>query len=244
MEKTFRSLAYVGTLCLLLGACGTAPSRVEPPAETPESHPAPSVDSHYEPVLRRDAAYIDSLRMAPAPAQPEVIEGKNEAGDRLELSSQGFVNIGSGRYPTADDDSLRAAIELGKQVGAERVLIYRKESTEAGKSPALLAAYYVRFRLLFGAMFRDLTAKERESLQLDGGVRIGGVIGDSPASKANLLPDDLVLSLNGTAIGDRVQFQELLKANAGKTVSLRVLRGSTRIQRVVILGAAPQAGIR
>lgn len=239
MQNTFRSLAYVATFCLLLAACASAPDRVEQPVVIPKPRPAPAVDSHYEPVIRRDAAYIDALRAAPAPAEPQVSEGSSEAGDRLELSSQGFVNIGNGRYPTADDDSLRAAVELGKQVGAERVLIYRKESADAEQARSLLAAYYVRFRLLFGAMFRDLTAKERESLQVDGGVRIGGVIGDSPASQANLLPDDLVLALNGTPISGRGQFQELLKDNAGKTITLRVLRGATRILRVVRLGELP-----
>lgn len=239
MKTTLRSLPYVGTLCLMLGACGSVTTRVEPAVEAPAATPAPSIDPHYQPVIDRDATYIDSLRAAPAPAEPQVIDGKSEVGDRFELSADGYVNIGNGRYPPASDESLEAAIALGKHVGAERVLIYRQDSNAGAETRSLLAAYYVKFRLLFGATFRDLTARERESLGLDGGVRIGGVIGDSPASQANLLPDDLVLSLNGTPIRGRSQFQELLKNNAGKTITLRVLRGTTRIPRVVRLGELP-----
>jgi hypothetical protein len=112
----------------MLGACGSVTTRVEPAVEAPAATPAPSIDPHYQPVIDRDATYIDSLRAAPAPAEPQVIDGKSEVGDRFELSADGYVNIGNGRYPTASDESLEAAIALGKHVGAERVLIYRQDS--------------------------------------------------------------------------------------------------------------------
>jgi S1-C subfamily serine protease len=99
----------------------------------------------------------------------------------------------------------------------------------------------VRFKLLFGATFRNLTTTERESLQLDGGVQIGSVVGGTPASEANLMSGDYVVAVNGMPVADRRQFQEFLSNEAGKAVTLKVIRNRQRADRVVRLGAMPVA---
>lgn len=236
-----RAIFFLVTLGLL-GGCGSVTTRIDQPVDVPEPTPQVTKDSHYEPSIERGAAYIDALRAAPAPEQPIVVEGKNERGDQRELASKGFVRIGNGRYAVDDEESDRDAIELGKTIGADQVWLYRHflADDRPDSSEQFLAAYYVRFKLLFGATFRNLTAKERDALELQGGVQIGSVVGKTPASEANLLAGDYVIAVNGTPIVDRGQFQELLKKDAGNTVTLKIIRNQQKSDRMVRLGAMPQ----
>lgn len=227
--------------CLFLAACGSAPTRVDQPLELPEPVAEPEAESHYEPLIHRDRAYIDALRAEPAPMHPQIIDGKSDRGDQRALAAKGYVRIGNGRYDAADVDAEHAAIELGREVGADRVLIYREfRKVDSADAPVeFLAAYYVRFKLLFGATFRNLTASERASLGVEGGVQIGAVVGGTPASQANLLAGDYVLKFNGKPVVDRIRFQEMLVEQAGKTVTLKVHRNGQNQDRMIRLGAMP-----
>jgi membrane-associated protease RseP (regulator of RpoE activity) len=137
---------------------------------------------------------------------------------------------------------MREAFELGQEIGADRMLLYTLD-VPAESEPAadgFLVAYYVRFKLLFGATFRNLTASERQNQGVEGGVRIGSVVGDTPASQANLMTGDFVLAFNGKPIADRGAFQQLLLEAAGKPVSLKVSRDGRRMDRIVRLGVKPE----
>lgn len=227
----------------LIGGCASVGSRIEQPVAVPEPVPQVTEDTHYQASIERGPAYIDALRAEPAPQRPLAVEGKNERGDQRELAAKGFVRIGNGRYETDDAQSLRDALDLGSRVGADQVWLYHEHANEGAEPTAtrLLAAYYVRFKLLFGATFRNLTTTERESLQLDGGVQIGSVVGGTPASQANLMSGDYVVAVNGMPVADRRQFQEFLSNEAGKAVTLKVIRNRQRADRVVRLGAMPVA---
>lgn len=241
MNKKLNCWVATVSLSMLLTACGSAPTRVEQPLDLPAAVVEPVAESHYEPLIQRDRSYIDALRAEPAPMHPQIVEGKSDRGDQRELASKGFVRIGNGRYDAGDADAEQDAIELGREVGADRVLIYRMHSSDdAAESPGtLLAAYYVRFKLLFGATFRNLTASERASLGVESGVQIGAVVGGTPASQANLLAGDFVLGFNGKPVADRILFQEMLSAQAGKAVTLQVNRNGQTMDRMVRLGAMP-----
>ena len=227
----------------LIGGCSTVSTRYEQPLDVPESAPALTPSTHYEATIERGPDYIAALRAEPAPAQPQVIEGKSERGDQRELASKGFVRIGNGRYAQDDAESAADAIELGRSVGADQIWLYRELDASASgtSSRSLLAAYYVRFKLLFGATFRNLTTGEREQLQLDGGVQIGSVVGGTPASQANLMAGDYVIAVEGKTVADRGQFQQMLKNEAGHPVRLKIIRNGKRADRVVRLGALPPA---
>jgi hypothetical protein len=241
MENRSRLLS-VSLLFTLLAGCGSSPTRVDQAVDLPEEAvPQVTEDTHFESTIERGPDYIDALRAEPAPAHPQVVEGKNERGDQRELASKGYVRIGNGRYALDDEQSVADAIELGRSIGADQVLLYRKFRADDGSDgrEQFLAAYYVRFKLLFGATFRNPSAQEHAALQFEGGVQIGSVIGGTPASQANLLSGDFIIALDGDAIVDRKQFQELLGNKAGKSVSLTVIRNQQRMDRVVRLGAMP-----
>jgi hypothetical protein len=243
MDKTISAAAASCLAGLLLAGCASAPQRTGQPVEPAPSAAAPDFDTHYQAIIQRGPEYIDALRAEPAPGQPQVVEGKSELGDQRELASQGYVRIGNGRYAQVDAGTMRLAIELGRDVGADRMLLYphHRDDDQAQAPDQFLVAYYVRFKLLFGATFRNMTASERQRLGVESGVQIGSVVGGTPASQANLMSGDYVVSFNGKPIRDRGAFQEMLLDAAGKAVTLGVRRGQQDVTRVVRLGARPQS---
>lgn len=211
--------------CALLTGCATSTVVRENAAP---GLPA-DADNRYDAVAGREPAVIDPLRAAPAPAQAELLPGRTPAADQELLTPQAYVLIGNSRH-VRDDDAARAWItRQGKALGADKIRWY------AQSGGGLNAAYFVRLRLVFGATFRDLNASERQAYPA-GGVRLGEVVGDSPASRANLRPGDIVTALDRQPVNDRTKFQRLLREHMGRTVELDVARGSEPLKRKVQLG--------
>jgi hypothetical protein len=222
------SQATAGILLILLAGC--AQMRVTPPAGQPQG-PAESRKPHYEAVAGQDPATIAKLRTAPAPAEPEISQGTTTAGDEQTLIGRGFVRIGNGYDGAGGSHAREWAIEQGRSVGADKVLLY-----EPTADSALVASYYVHYRLPFGARFRSLTADEEKTLGASG-VQIGEVVRGTPAAEANLQTGDFVLKFNGKAIANRAEFQQLLSDNVGKRVTLTISRDGVTMNRLVRLGA-------
>ena len=223
---------------LVLSGCVTQSVVVEPHAD-PVVAPAPEpADPHFQPVAGRTPDVIAALRADPAPARAQLIEGRKVLGDRQAQGALGFVHIGDSRYAADDSTAVDKAFATAARIGADRILVYRAQTVPVGTGTEFLASYYVRFKLLFGATFRNLTATERDTLAI-GGVRIGSIIGGTPASQANLIAGDLVTAFNGKPVVDRVGFQESLKNAAGTAATLTLRRGDITMDRVVRLGAMP-----
>jgi hypothetical protein len=218
---------------LLLAGCATTSSTItEGPAQPGSATEPATATSRYEVEAGRDAALVAEMRAAPAPQMPEMQAGQNRAGDRDRLAAQGQVRIGSGYFPHAQTQANEEALQKGRQVGAERTMLY----APVAAASAWIADYYVRFKLPFGATFRDLRAQERTTLGTTGGVAIGSVVGGTPASRANLIAGDFVLALDGKPIMNRADFQDQLKRNAGRSVTLSIVRNGETLSRVVRLG--------
>jgi hypothetical protein len=227
---------------LLLAGCASQPPYT--PAEVPPSGSSPEVIESsparisYEETPGRDAATVARMRAAPAPAGAR-IDADDGGGDNR-LSAQGYVRIGRSRMPVEligrdrEADARAEALHQAGAIGAERVLLAPPRGVE---DAAWIADYYVRFKLSFGATFRDLRAQERSTLAVDGGIAIGTVIGGTPASRANLIPGDYVLAVDGKAVADRADFQDRLKRSTGRAVTLTVVRNGETLQRVVRLDA-------
>ena len=222
----------VFALLLVLAGCASAPRSVSE---------APAPTNRYQAESGRDAAMVARMRAAPAPAMPELAPGKNPSGDHSRLIAQGFVLIGSARFPAPETAARNDAIQQGRSVGADRIVLYAPATEAAAPGAAIggewTATYYVRFQLPFGATFRNLRPEESAKLGSDGGVAIGSVVGGTPAARANLLTGDFVLKINGHAFANRTAFQNQLKANTGRAVTLTIVRNGETLQRVVRLGA-------
>jgi hypothetical protein len=210
----------------LLSACATTRSVVY---DTPSHPPAPASD-RYEAIAGREPAVIDPLRAAAPAAAAEILAGKTPAADQELLTPQGYVLIGNS-YHLSDDAAARDWISAqGQQVGADKIRLY--PNLVAGQ--ALAAAYFVRLRLVFGASFRDLNSKEKQ--QFGDGIRLGEIVGESPASRANLRSNDVIRAIDGQPVSGRSAFQALLKQRMGKVVTLSITRNGEALQRKVQLG--------
>lgn len=227
-------------LLLLAGCTGNllrTPAEGPSGSESTEVIESPRAQISYEVLPGRDAASVARMRAAPAPASAR-IDADDDGGGDNRLSSQGYVRIGRSRMPVqliGRDREADARAEASRQaaaIGAERVLLASPRGVE---DAAWIADYYVRFKLSFGATFRDLRAQERTTLAVDGGVVIGTVIGGTPASRANLIAGDFVLAVDGKPIADRADFQDRLKRSTGRAVTLTVVRNGETLQRVVRL---------
>jgi membrane-associated protease RseP (regulator of RpoE activity) len=213
--------------CALLGGCALRPT-----AQSSREPQQPQGPDRYLAVPGREADIIDPLRAAPPPAQAEILAGKSPAADQQQLSPQAYVLIGNSRHDN-DDAAARAWIAAqGKAIGADKIRLYT--AATGGDAAPLSAAYFVRLRLVFGASFRDLNAQEQQ--QFGSGVRLGNIVGDSPASRANLRSGDVIVTLDGRSAGDRAAFQALLREKMGRIVNLGIVRNGEAVERKVQLG--------
>ena len=188
----------------------------------------------FEPIAGRGPDVIAELRAVPA-TSPEFIESQSSTKDEQALSSKGYVKVADGYYAGIDADSHAWLQKQGKAIGADKVYFYTVEPDAQTKAPSLHAVYYVRFKLPFGASFRDLNADEREQVGASG-VRIGKVIGGSPAADANLRANDIILKLDSESIAGRAAFEKLLRKHMGKRVTLTISRNGNVSTRLVRLG--------
>jgi hypothetical protein len=218
---------------LLLAGCVSSPQPLSEQGHEIGSTVVPTVPgARYEVESGRDAATVAEMRAAAAPATPALQSGRNMSGDRDRLAAQGYVRIGTGYFPFAENETRDAALAQGRNVGAEQVLLYAPAGANAAE---WVATYFVRFKLPFGATFRDLREQERTTLG-SSGVAIGSVVGGTPASRANLIAGDFVLAIDGKPVANRADFQDQLKRNAGRSVTLTIVRNGETLSRVVRLG--------
>lgn len=223
---------------LMLTGCAIQPVvETTPPAEQPAEEPTPAEPLPtltYETLPGREPDAVAQMRAADAPAAPRI--DLAAGGDDAALVAKGYVRIGHGHFPYAlvdrarEDDARATALRQGQEAAADVAIIAPAED-------GWDADYYVRFKLLFGATFRDLRAEEKATFNAAGGVVIGKVVGGTPASRANLIGGDTVLAVDGRPFANRAEFQDLLKAGAGKSVTLTLVRNGETLQRAVRLGA-------
>src|ERR1700722_2818746 len=223
-------------ICTLLVSIDGCQQNVRPASESHQPPlPARTSLGRFEPIAGRGPDIVAELRAAPAPPQPEFSDGESASGDERVLSAKGFVKIADGYYAGVDAEANAWLRKRGNEAGADKVIFYTVPPDETTHAPSLQAVYYVRFKLPFGASFRNLTEKEQEESGA-AGIRIGAVIGGSPAAEANLRDGDIVLKIDGVAIAGRSDFEKKLRAHMGKLVTLTISRNGTVSTRLVRLG--------
>ena len=90
-----------------------------------------------------------------------------------------------------------------------------------------LATYWAKIsKIRLGIVYINLPAEISQRLQRNTGVLASVIIKGSPAFISNILAGDVIIKLNNEDIIDRNQFGKLLVDNAGRQVSLTIMRGS------------------
>ncbi len=245
--KTSRFLA-VAALVALAG-CVTVPvSRVDyDDAPLEEQLPREAPPERFSVEEGRAPNVVALFRESPAPREVRVSEGYDFVRDRTDLAREGYVLVGRSQFETTDPDARLRAADRAVAIGAERAIFYPVDPTADNRDQRAggydgpqfsLVAYFVKYKLTFGATFRNLSSSEMAKLAINGGVSIGSVIARTPASEANLLSGDVVTRVNGNGFNGKTAFQKLLAQNAGTSVTLDIYRGGQEMQRIVRLGVA------
>lgn len=187
----------------------------------------------------------------PPPAVPEVYLGTaDSAADEVALIENGYASIGRSIVEGGSD--LQPAIEQGKAVGAALIVLYGHFEPPAGTVLAVLplrpraghgagpaeqsfvpelgagdhvALYLGKSRPpILGASLRALNGGERTRWKLDRGAVVLAVAAGSPAEAARLEAGDVLLAVDGKPVGDVTTVPGLVRAAAGRTVKLDLLR--------------------
>ncbi len=79
-----------------------------------------------------------------------------------------------------------------------------------------------------------------DQLKLDHGVRLTEVNADSPAGKAGLEVDDIILGVNGKQVGNMLQLRDAITAHKqGDEVTLKLIQKGKQVEKKVTLAARP-----
>ena len=93
--------------------------------------------------------------------------------------------------------------------------------------------------VVLGAVFVDLTPKEREEIGSNKGVRINVVVKGTPAFRADLMRNDIVKKIGDNEVLDVKQAIEVRNRYFGQTVTMEVLRNGQPKSIQVTLNKRP-----
>ena len=126
----------------------------------------------------------------------------------------------------------------------DEIYIWQEKAQEAKNSPLaadrhdFLATYWIKGKApLLGVLMRDLTSEEKKKINSNKGVMVVSVLKNSPAFLADLFNDDIIKRVNDIEFVDSKSFLDLLKINAGKKVTLSIIRNGQEISKIVQLNA-------
>jgi len=245
----------------MLGGCVTMRPYEEPNAP-PAERRVERAPGRYIVSRGQFTENVAELRAQPPPQLAEATPGTSIHADERKLAAKSFVRVGTACYRSDDDAARDFALRNGTRVGADKILLYTRpadakaaETFAADASAAcagdeaspeefswpFVATYYVRYKLPFGAQFRSMNATELKTIGVEGGVQLGAIVLGTPAAEANLRSGDFVIKFNGAAIRNRAAFEELLRANMGKRVTMTVARNGDQFDRVLRLGVIATA---
>src|SRR5215471_8935348 len=130
---------------------------------------------------------------------------------------------------------LLALISLGVTASAQTASTVQAEQDKAAKAEdSGLTGSVIQFNLdgsYLGVFVDEVTTDRMKELGLsqERGAVIMKVVKDSPAEKAGLKENDVIISFNGRPVDSVREFERLLgETPGGRTVSIDVLRGGSR----------------
>jgi len=95
------------------------------------------------------------------------------------------------------------------------------------------AVYFVKRRARLGVMYGLIDAPTRARLQTNAGVLIKVVVDGTPAARADILPGDIILTIDGERVDSTEALNVRVKERAGQEVVFGIDRNGTRIEKKV-----------
>lgn len=204
-----RHLNWLATLTLAL-CSGVAVAQTPPPVVAPADSPPAAATTAAPP------AAVPAPGAQAVPGQPPVA-AKPEQPLFLDVSPQGAPNLPPevrvlfGSAPNSFIATLPPAIN-GAPLGVplNGILLF-----DHGGPPS---------KYMIGVQARPLSPDACEILELRCGLRIGEVIPDSPAAKAGLKVQDIIVSVGDQPLDSVEALQKVVDATDGKPVALKYVR--------------------
>jgi membrane-associated protease RseP (regulator of RpoE activity) len=97
------------------------------------------------------------------------------------------------------------------------------------------AVYFVKPRFTLGAYTRDLNDDERIAMETNQGAAVLTVVDGTPAFHADILPGDIIVSIDGSRVSNAEGFSTLIREHKGREVGIELRRGDRNIQKRVQL---------
>ncbi len=97
------------------------------------------------------------------------------------------------------------------------------------------AVYFVKQKFVFGVHWRPLKDEERQLLQSNNGLYVDVVVNGTPAFRSDILPGDIIESINGQKVYDEKAASDLLALLKGQQVTVALYRDGHVITKIVQL---------
>ena len=101
------------------------------------------------------------------------------------------------------------------------------------------AGFFRKRSYVFGALWMPLEISQRQQLQRNTGLVVMYVVDDTPAFLANILPGDILLTIDGEKITTNENFYAQIEAREGRKISVGLLRNGKEMTIEVELGRLP-----
>ena len=218
---------------------------------------ATAIENYYTPVPHRTAD-------APLAGDPELRPSSGNAReDVANMASDGYELVGYSAF-NGPEASKFQEVAQAKKVGAQ-VVLYGAKYTETVNTGAVGSTTFTRYgafsfavptsvrrydqlslffvkapRIGLGIKAELIKPQEASQLGTNKGIRVIAVVRGSPAFDADVLPGDIIESINGSSLYDAATMKSASEAAYGTHAKLVILRNGQTIDKVVDI---PDGGI-
>lgn len=169
----------------------------------------------------------------------------NEVHDKLEDMVKEIELILDEAVRDVDQTDLEIIIRknsYGSTANENQVPHYRNFISVIPEAPVNWDVEEQNFGFL-GVYAQGLTDSELDSIDARKAVRINGVVSESPAEKAGLKEGDIVLKVQGLAVGSFGELAQIVRSNKpGQTVEIDVLRQDKPVKIDAVVGQRMDRG--
>lgn len=176
----------------------------------------------------------------------QIREQAKKIGAEIVLFSQQYTNTIAGSMPyqapqTTTSYSTGTATAYGpggttNAYGSGTTTTYGSQTINMPYSVSrsdFMAIFYAKAHFHVGAVTVALSNKDRRRLQSNAGVKVKVIVNGSPAFRANILPGDVVLSVNGKPVESVRGYMRLLNQYQGRTVTFLIDRGGVKLNKEI-----------
>lgn len=97
------------------------------------------------------------------------------------------------------------------------------------------AGFFVKRKFLLGTIVRALNDSERQRYQSNTGLYVTTVVNGTPAFMNNILPGDVIMTINGQPVFDDASLNVQLKSMRGRSISVTLKRGDSDVLKTIQL---------